>query len=522
MPPSASARSWELVVIAGSLMILLGLLVRGWRYRNHPTGRWFLSFVACAAIWAFGYIFELTVPSLQGKVFWTRVQFVGIALLPLMWLRMVTTYLSRPLSRPLRWITAAEPVLTVFLVWIVPSPNWFWGVPTLTAPTGVVARINYDYQWWFYFVHAPFGYLLLAATALVTVCAMMRMNRGYRKPLVLLLLAMVIPLISDIVYISGFSPFARVNPTTMVMSVSGLIIGFVLRRYHFLTVVPVARSIVFDTMSDGVVVLDRRGSVIDINPAAMKMCRCEGRVIGRHVRDASPSELAAAVEEMLDTGASLREVSVVSADAADTRVYELGLSRLIDHTGAQGGAIFTLREVTDRARLYQQVRRLSMLEDLTGVFNRRSFLEAGERELDLIRRGAASALGVLLIDLDDFKSINDNYGHAAGDAVLQAVANGARGAIRSVDILGRIGGDEFAVILPNTGDHEAHRAADRLRQAIAGLSVTRDARSIPVTASVGIATTERAGPDLPTMDQLLNNADAAMYRAKRAGKNRVG
>jgi len=91
-----------------------------------------------------------------------------------------------------------------------------------------------------------------------------------------------------------------------------------------------------------------------------------------------------------------------------------------------------------------------------------------------------------------------------------------------VDILGRIGGDEFAVILPNTGEDDARHAAGRLREAIADLTITTDGRSIVVTASVGITTTERFGRELPTMDQLLNGADTAMYRAKRAGKNRVG
>jgi diguanylate cyclase (GGDEF)-like protein/PAS domain S-box-containing protein len=522
MQPPGAALSWELIAIAGSLAILVVLLLGAWRYRRHPTGRWFLAFVACAAIWTAGYLLELTVPSLAGKIFWTRVQFVGIAFLPLMWLGMVLTYLGKPISRRLRWMTASEPIATVLLVSVVPLPNWFWGMPTLTAPAGVVARIDYDYQWWFYFVHAPFGYLLLAATALVTFCAMMRMNRGYRTPLILLIVAMAIPLISDVVYISGYSPSARINPTTMVMSISGLIIGFVLRRYHFLTVVPVARSIIFDTMNDGVVVLDRSGYVVDINPAAIAMCGCEGRVVGRLIRDASPSELAVAVKEMLATGERVREVSVGSSETTAPHVYEVGLSPLIDRAGAASGAIFTVRDVTDRVHLYQQVRRLSMLDDLTGVFNRRSLLEAGGRELDLIRRGTSSSLGVLLIDLDNFKSINDNFGHAAGDAVLQAVANGARGALRSVDILGRIGGDEFAVILPGTGDDDAHRAAGRLREAIAGLAITSDGRSIPVTASIGTATSERYGADPPQMDQLLNDADAAMYRAKRAGKNRVG
>ncbi len=155
---------------------------------------------------------------------------------------------------------------------------------------------------------------------------------------------------------------------------------------------------------------------------------------------------------------------------------------------------------------------------LTGLWNRAAILEILQRELPRARREAGS-VGILLADLDHFKAINDTYGHLAGDAVLREVAHRLVGSVRSYDAIGRYGGEEFLMLLPGCDPSSTLERAEKLRVAIAGSPVVAHEVAIPVTLSIGaVASGEPGHADA---DALLRVADAALYRAKAAGRNRV-
>jgi diguanylate cyclase (GGDEF)-like protein len=159
---------------------------------------------------------------------------------------------------------------------------------------------------------------------------------------------------------------------------------------------------------------------------------------------------------------------------------------------------------------------LARTDFLTNLANRRAFYEQGERELRALARGSRPATAVML-DIDRFKSINDRYGHAGGDAVIRAVADVIRANLRAGDIAGRLGGEEFALLLPETEQSAALAAAERIRAAIEALAIEHDGGRIGLTVSLGVAalSTEQ------TLDQWIACADAALYKAKQNGRNRV-
>jgi diguanylate cyclase (GGDEF)-like protein len=171
----------------------------------------------------------------------------------------------------------------------------------------------------------------------------------------------------------------------------------------------------------------------------------------------------------------------------------------------------------ENARLHDVVQRQAITDDLTGLVNRRRFIEALQAEVERARR-FGTPLTVILADLDDFKRVNDDFGHHGGDAVLRSFADLMRSHVRDVDVPGRIGGEEFAILLPETDAERASGVAERMRHSLSGVSLpVASGRSVRVTSSFGIADLD----DGQSGDDLLRAADAALYRAKAAGKNRV-
>ncbi|TRW89657.1 GGDEF domain-containing protein [Candidatus Methylobacter oryzae] len=161
--------------------------------------------------------------------------------------------------------------------------------------------------------------------------------------------------------------------------------------------------------------------------------------------------------------------------------------------------------------------RLANTDPLTNIANRRSLMDSLAIAIDQYHRYACR-FSVLILDLDHFKQINDTYGHAAGDWVLQETVSRSFAQLRSMDVLGRIGGEEFAVLLPHTGTEEAIHIAERLRATLAETPIIFDGQTIPVTMSIGVA---EYSSDHGNGESLLRQADFCLYEAKRRGRNRV-
>ena len=170
-------------------------------------------------------------------------------------------------------------------------------------------------------------------------------------------------------------------------------------------------------------------------------------------------------------------------------------------------------------RVASQMETLATHDGLTGCWNRTTTDALLEHELRRAQR-TATPVAFVLLDLDHFKLVNDVHGHRTGDAVLRAFAESVRGRLRSSDVFGRTGGEEFGLVLPGTDAAGALWLVDGIRRAIEALAVTgADGQTVSVTVSAGVAVAE---PNLPlTGDRLYGQADQALYEAKRTGRNRV-
>jgi len=176
-----------------------------------------------------------------------------------------------------------------------------------------------------------------------------------------------------------------------------------------------------------------------------------------------------------------------------------------------------IRDVSERREATEALRRSVACDHLTGLANRRALFEACELELQRWRR-APRPLSLVLIDADHFKRINDNFGHATGDAVLRHLAAGLSATFRAMDVVARLGGEEFVVLLPGCDMDAASAVAQRLCESIAGQTMDVDGTRLGYTVSVGVAGMDA---DVAGVDALIERADLAMYAAKTAGRNRV-
>lgn len=167
-------------------------------------------------------------------------------------------------------------------------------------------------------------------------------------------------------------------------------------------------------------------------------------------------------------------------------------------------------------RLNAEVQKLATLDELTHLYNRRGFFQLAHREIEKIKR-FPRPLTAFMLDIDHFKQFNDRYGHAIGDQVITEVAARCSMQLRNVDILGRYGGEEFSVLLPETDIAEARIIAERLCHHIGNKAFDTDCGLLTATISLGVATLKNHS----TLKELLDNADKALYQAKAAGRNRV-
>lgn len=174
-------------------------------------------------------------------------------------------------------------------------------------------------------------------------------------------------------------------------------------------------------------------------------------------------------------------------------------------------------DYTDRRNMEEALRDMASRDPLTGIYNRRSFMELARSQLARAHR-FSEPMSVFVLDVDHFKRINDSYGHATGDDALRMVAGGCQAILREYDILGRLGGEEFVVVLPGATADESRVVAERVRRHLSRMAIPGPEGRFHLTSSIGISALEGA---YDTLEKAIHRADLALYRAKREGRNRV-
>lgn len=279
--------------------------------------------------------------------------------------------------------------------------------------------------------------------------------------------------------------------------------------------------IIVERTTTCIVRLDTQGRFSYVNPAFCNLFGLsEQEAIGLDFSSLVPENHIASIRLLVDE--TLQQLSEQQFRAACTTPHgtlhmEWALCSVVDPTQTMQGVIGIGHDISSHINLHEELRVLAERDGLTGLYNRRHFLENGSAQTAHAHR-YQQALAIMALDLDHFKKVNDTYGHHAGDLALQTCARLMQQACRESDIPARIGGEEFAILLPGTPIEGAILVANRLRASIEQQAVVLDdGSSLRLTASFGVATLE----ENDTIDSLLQRADKALYAAKKNGRNRV-
>lgn len=274
---------------------------------------------------------------------------------------------------------------------------------------------------------------------------------------------------------------------------------------------------------DNIARYDTEGRLIYLNPPLeATMGKPAGQLLGKrpseHFDDGRYDLYEEKIFHVIETGQETMFELATSSTPMEVTYHWVHMVAERDESGVLTGVLAVGRDITKRKRLEKELEHQAHFDHLTGLANRRHFLDQAQSELARIGRYGGE-LSLIMFDIDHFKRFNDTYGHDIGDLVLQKIAEISRETMRESDIVGRIGGEEFVVLLPHSDIQQAMDAAERLRVAIAKGQVRLES-GLPLrfTASLGVITTRGK---LKNIDELLIQVDAAMYQAKESGRNRV-
>ncbi|NPV74857.1 MAG: diguanylate cyclase [Anaerolineae bacterium] len=497
-------------ILSALISLWVGLIA--WR-RSSPGSRLFAAVAFSETIWAVGYALQLAAPGLSGKLFWNNIQFLGAVAAPLAYLGFSIEFYRPPAARGANftWKSLIPlAVLMLVFIWSDGLHGLFRGQPVL-SPGEPFNRLVFPNGPGF-IAYTVYAYSLIVLTTLIFISRYLYAGQLYRVQVGIVLLGVLIPWVASLLAYFSLVPFELHQITPAAFGPGNLIIAWALYRYRLFDLLPVARDYLFEYMQEGILVLDQNLRIIDLNPAAQRILAVEKfSAIGRNIADFPPFEKA-----WFERGYG--KVEIVIEREGTTGLYEVQSSLVGESAGSPGIYLAVLRDIQERKRAEEKLRRLATTDPLTGVFNRRQVILLAEREIARARK-ACLPVAVILLDIDHFKHLNDTIGHRAGDKALKETARACQENLRSGDIFGRYGGDEFIAILPETGLEIALGVAERLRQRIEALPVLEYSQPPRVTVSLGVAASDPGCPS--SLDNLLEQADRALYHAKESGRNRV-
>ncbi|HOP68809.1 MAG: histidine kinase N-terminal 7TM domain-containing protein [Dethiobacteria bacterium] len=484
-----------------SAALLLVIAWWAWRLQGSRGSKPFALLALSCAVYALSYAFQISSPDLERILFWMKVEYLAIPLVPAFLVLFALAYTGR-LSRPSLPVLAAIfliPAATILLFHTNEYHHLYYRAISLSAE-GPFQLLSVQHGPW-YWLHM--AYSCSAGIFSIALLLFMWLNAAavYRKQISIILAGCILPGIISLLYMLDIISW-NIDLNPIALSLSALIIAWGFLRYSLMESDPVARNVLFQILPEGVLVLDSQLRLLDLNATAEHYLGIDSKSIGQSAGELFKNwpEFASLIT---GTAAHLRQNIRLGE-----RWFMVGMAPL------SYGRMIMMRDITELKQVEEALHLLATTDELTGLWNRRHFIESLKQEIERARR-YNHQFSFILLDIDNFKGINDSLGHAAGDAALQHLATVIKKVLRRVDIVGRLGGEEFGILLPVTDLNEAVIFSERIRKSVEAAPAQYNHREISITVSMGV-TSYRPGA---CVDEIINTADEALYEAKARGKN---
>lgn len=497
-------------IITISFLISLTLIHLLWRYREHGSSRYIIGVLVFVLVWITGQWIELATESYRSKLLWANVQFIAIMGAPAAYLLLCASVTGNRIARKPKTVGAILSIVPLIFLGLLFTDRYHHlmraGTDLVTTMGLTVVEKDFTPLFWAF---VPYNFILCLVCAFLLVRNILT-DHPQRVESSLLLAGLIMPLATTALHTFELIPFP-VDLSPAVFSISGLLISWGVVRYRMFRIIPVAYSQIVSDLKTGIIILDTSGHVAAINPSAASLLGLDpGKYIG-----SSAASLFDVNSELstfyLDD--SLQDEEIAITIGGTQRYYELskipfGKDPLIQ------GRMIAIYDITVRKRSEELIRFAAEHDHLTGLISRGAFFDHAEALLSMAG-SEKERIGCIFIDLDNFKQVNDTYGHVVGDTVLQKTATLLQKTLRQNDVAARFGGDEFVLLLPGIGSQEN---LVRVAQKVAMAFHEPIYEQITLEMSMGLS----LFPDqADSIGELISCSDEAMYQAKQQGKNSI-
>jgi len=489
------------------LAIIVSFLILGifyiFIYRKGPQDIIGITILILSVIWIVSLLLEQSFASPILKILFNKIQYTGSILLPVAIFLLTAQYTSykKLITVNNIIIVSIFPVITLLLVITNESHNLIWENAKLIVFSSFSMIIK-EYNT-LYIIFTIYSYVLMLAGTIIVILDIAKSYKESKKKIIwkniLLIPYISIPLAIILIKTLGFNPFPPLEEVPIVIAIGTLVIIAVLNRTKIREIMPMAFNTIFESMRDGLILLDRKNNVIKMNPTSQNIFDTPlDKVSGKPVEDLLIGSNRSSKKE---PALGSREIKI--GVASNQHYYDTNHSEIKNNRGKYMGKVIVLRDITKIKKAEENIKYLSFHDKLTRLHNRAFF----DFELKRLNTARQLPLSLIIGDINGLKLINDAFGHSYGDKLIAKIAGILKECFRNEDILARWGGDEFSVILPQTSFDEAMDMIER----VYAKCKKNSTNLLSLSISLGAATKETTSENIK---DVIKEAEDRMYRHK--------